>query len=419
MATASAWKEGGSQLPPPYLTWSSRKNRSQGSHMGAGEIYPDLSLNLASLNNGVLYSMRAQVCFPGALISPHKPLTPYKPSTALEPEPHFDFCCYLTKSKRPPSPPRKTVRLRPLLKAKVSARHCFWQGTSSEENPTWAVSPRFTFPKGQRPLSEIQDAVCVWFTFLISQRSRKLSYTSAFWTPEPLFLHKYLIGQLSKCYFPEPPLAPLLEFSGRLVGETLVRVLFSIFLLFWEAYTLCITKTMAQLCLTLYFDCWGENKVINVYVDVCSEVCRMRLSVSLTSQGAGGTLSSPSPKSSREFKHKPICERIFCLSVIHFSLGLSSQTSGVLLAFKLACVSISLTDRLSIVKGVWCSLCGSCVIPGSHVLTWGRGGGETGNYSNIYRCFGNNSDHISTMALQPLAVGPRTHLRGETVAFFP
>lgn len=92
-----------------------------------------------------------------------------------------------------------------------------------------------------------------------------------------------------------------------------------------------------------------------MYVDICSEVCPLRLSVSLTSQGAGGTLSFPSPKSSREFKHKLICERIFCLSVIHFSLGLSSQTSGVLLAFTLACVSISLTDRLSIVQGVWCS----------------------------------------------------------------
>lgn len=75
--------------------------------------------------------------------------------------------------------------------------------------------------------------------------------------------------------------------------------------------------------------------------------------MSLTSQGAGGTLSFPSPKSSREFKHKPICERIFCLSVIHFSVGLPSQMSGVLLAFKLACVSISLTDRLSIIKGMW------------------------------------------------------------------
>lgn len=141
-----------------------------------------------------------------------------------------------------------------------------------------------------------------------------------------------------------------------------------------------------------------------MYVAVCSEVCRMRRPVSLTSQGAGGALSSPSPKSSREFKHKPICERIFCLSVIHFSVGLPSQMSGVLLAFKLACVSIRRTDRLSIVKG--CGVVavffffpcispvgrsgGSCVIPVSHVLTWGGGRGM-GNYSNIYRCFGDTS----------------------------
>lgn len=76
--------------------------------------------------------------------------------------------------------------------------------------------------------------------------------------------------------------------------------------------------------------------------------------MSLTSQGAGGTLSFPSPKSSREFKHKPICERIFCLSVIHFSVGLPSQMSGVLLFFNLACVSISLTDHLNILKGMCC-----------------------------------------------------------------
>lgn len=114
-----------------------------------------------------------------------------------------------------------------------------------------------------------------------------------------------------------------------------------------------------------------------MYVDVCSKVCRMRLSVSLTSQGAGGTLSFPSPKSSREFKHKPICERIFCLSVIHFSLGLSSQTSGVLLAFKLACVSISLTDRLSIVKGVWCSF--FVVHVSFQDLMYSHGAGGRGN----------------------------------------
>lgn len=120
--------------------------------------------------------------------------------------------------------------------------------------------------------------------------------------------------------------------------------------------------------------------------------------MSLTSQGAGGTLSFPSPKSSREFKHKPICERIFCLSVIHFSLGLSSQTSGVLLAFKLACVSISLTDHLSIVKGVWCSFFVVHVSFQDLMYSHGAGGeGKMGNYSNIYRCFGNSSDHISTV----------------------
>lgn len=43
---------------------------------------------------------------------------------------------------------------------------------------------------------------------------------------------------------------------------------------------------------------------------------------------------TPSSKSSREFKHKPICERIFCSSVTHFSLGITSQTSGVPLASK-------------------------------------------------------------------------------------
>lgn len=43
---------------------------------------------------------------------------------------------------------------------------------------------------------------------------------------------------------------------------------------------------------------------------------------------------TPSSKSSREFKHKPICERIFCSSVIHFSLGIPSQTSGVSFSFQ-------------------------------------------------------------------------------------
>lgn len=49
---------------------------------------------------------------------------------------------------------------------------------------------------------------------------------------------------------------------------------------------------------------------------------------------------TPSSKSSRELKHKPICERIFRSSVIHSSLGISSQASGVLLASKLPRVLI-------------------------------------------------------------------------------
>lgn len=179
------------------------------------------------------------------------------------PEPRFGFCCQLTKSKRFPTPtPTPPPRCSNSdLKVKVSTQHCLWQGASSDANPTRLSPLGSFFLKGQRPLSEVtRCSVCVWFTFLISWRSGELSYTSVFWTAEPLRLHKYLTGQLSKCYFPEPPLAPSLEFSGRLVGETLVRVLFSIFLLFWAAYALCITKTMAQLCLTLYFDCWGEKQ---------------------------------------------------------------------------------------------------------------------------------------------------------------
>lgn len=148
-------------LPLPNLKAAPERTGVGGSHLGAGEIYSDLSLNLAPQGGSGLDESTG-VFSQCPDLSPHKPLTPYKPSMALEPEPHFDFCCYLTKSKRPPSPPPKAVRLRPLLKAKVSARHCFWQGTSSDENPTWAVSPRFTFPKGQRPLSEItRCSVCV------------------------------------------------------------------------------------------------------------------------------------------------------------------------------------------------------------------------------------------------------------------
>lgn len=132
----------------------------------------------------------------------------------------------------------------------------------------------------------------------------------------------------------------------------------------------------------------------------------MRRPMSLTSQGAGGALSSPSPKSSREFKHKPICERIFCLSVIHFSVGLPSQTSGVLLAFKLACVSIRRTDRLSIVKGMRCCCCFLFFFLA--FLLWGEVAVHV-SFQYLQMLWG----HISTATLQLLAVGPRTHLREE------
>lgn len=130
----------------------------------------------------------------------------------------------------------------------------------------------------------------------------------------------------------------------------------------------------------------------------------MGLSVSSPRQGAGGPLT-PSSKSSREFKHKPICERIFCSSIIHFSLGIPSQMSGVLLASKLAYVFISPTGRLSAVQGV-CWFCFhfsrgrsgvSCVIPVSHVLTWGGGRGDRGTIAIFKDALENSREHFSTM----------------------
>lgn len=58
-------------------------------------------------------------------------------------------------------------------------------------------------------------------------------YLIKFFTPELLFLHKYLIGQLSK-YFRESPVAPSWDVLGRHVGETSVRVLFLFFFCFWR-----------------------------------------------------------------------------------------------------------------------------------------------------------------------------------------
>lgn len=98
-----------------------------------------------------------------------------------------------------------------------------------------------------------------------------------------------------------------------------------------------------------------KKKSINVYVAICSKFIAEWGPRPHQAKGQEAPSLTPSSKSSREFKfkHKPICERIFCSSVIHFSLGIPSQTSGVLLASKLAYVSISLTDRLNTIRGGW------------------------------------------------------------------
>lgn len=74
---------------------------------------------------------------------------------------------------------------------------------------------------------------------------------------------------------------------------------------------------MAQLCLTLYFDCWGGVKSIDVYVAVYSEfIAEWGRPCPHQAKGQEAPSLTPSSKSSREFKHKPICERIFYSSVI-------------------------------------------------------------------------------------------------------
>lgn len=97
--------------------------------------------------------MRAQVVFSTNLWHPtsHPQL--------WNPEPHFDFHCHLTKSKRPPPPPPRCSNSD--LKVKVSTQHCFWQGTSSDENPTRAVSPRFIFSEGAEASFRDNKMQCV------------------------------------------------------------------------------------------------------------------------------------------------------------------------------------------------------------------------------------------------------------------
>ena len=108
--------------------------------------------------------------------------------------------CPLTKPTSAPQPSQIKSR----LPSKGRDKHpglFFWRGFLLMATPTGGLSPLFSFfLKEQRPLLENNKMQCVWFTFLISLRNREISYKSVFLTPEPLFLHKYLIGQLSKCY---------------------------------------------------------------------------------------------------------------------------------------------------------------------------------------------------------------------------
>lgn len=202
--------------------------------------------------------------------SPHSNVWHPKSHPQLR-DPGGTWRCPLTKPPSATQPSQIKSRL-PSRKAETNIQDCFLAGVPSTATPTGGLSPLISFfLKEQRPLLENNKMQCVWFTFLISLRNREISYKSVFLTPEPLFLHKYLIGQLSKCYFLRLLQSLTQELLGDL-GETLVRVLFSIFLLFLEAYTLCITKTMAQLCLTLYFDCWEKKKKsIDVSVAVHSD----------------------------------------------------------------------------------------------------------------------------------------------------
>lgn len=147
----------------------------------------------------------------------------------------------------------------------------------------------------------------------------------------------------------EPPLSASVGASQGPRGETLVRVPFSIFLLFLEAYTLCITKTMAQSCWTLYFDCWRKKKK-TVSLCVWPSVVNPRRTEAVPPwPGPGPAVPSlPSSKSSRELKHKPLCERLFCSSVIHFSLGIPFPNVRCSFSFRtsVSLYPVRLTGRL-------------------------------------------------------------------------
>lgn len=136
----------------------------------------------------------------------------------------------------------------------------------------------------------------------------------------------------------------------------------------------------------------------------------------------------PSSKSSREFKHKPICEGLFCLNVIHFSLGIPSQMSGVLLASKLAYVSISLADLPEHRSGcgIFASFlpleeAGVCVSFQYLTHSHGAGWGEQGtiaifNSKTLWKTSMNK--HISTTISTMTCYWPLDTFKKKTAALF-
>lgn len=296
VATATARTDRGCLAPSPYLSWGRLGKEPGNLHLHVRLDLPTrLTRNLSSFKHTgsgldgstAVFLQCSDPSFSTDIWHPKSHPQLWNLSHTL--------ICADTKQiqKTIPPHPRGDQIQTSLLKAKVTVLAVSGRGLLPMKTPTWAVSPHFVFLEGQRPLLENNKMQCVWFTFLISLRTRKLSYTSVFLTPEPLFLHKYLIGQLSKCYFPEPPLAPLLESSGRLVGETLVRVLFFYFPSVLGGIHMMHHQNNGSIVFNSVFWLLRRKPSINVYVAVCSQVCRMRLSVSLTSRGAGGTHSFP------------------------------------------------------------------------------------------------------------------------------
>lgn len=138
-----------------------------------------------------------------------------------------------------------------------------------------------------------------------------------FLTPEPLFLHKYLIGQLSKCYFSRVSLSPYVGAAGRPGGNFSEGTFFYFSSVFGGIH---IMHNQNNGSIVFNFVFWllrKEKKSIDVYVAICSEfIAEWACPCPCQAKGQEAPSLTPSSKSSREFKHKPICERIFCSSVI-------------------------------------------------------------------------------------------------------